>query len=531
MTLLVASLFADTVSELTAKAARAWSAGADAVEIRTDNWEDAPEALNRFLKAQAERTWIVTCRSREEGGRFEGESDRRVSFLIAAAHGSRAIVDFELADFLRSANIAQKIRLAADGHASDSPRLILSSHTFGATLPDVDAQRASCHLADPAAIFKCAYEASNAADAFPALDLMHEFGPSVVGIAMGEFGIWTRVLARKLGAFASYFSLDDASSTAPGQLTVSEAITPYRWRRIGESTRVFGVLGDPVAQSLSPRLFNHWFDVHDVDAVYVPLRLQDRDGELFRFLDGCFRRPWLDIGGFSVTKPHKTSVLRWLGDRVDRTTRLVGAINTIVVHEGAPIGFNTDGYAALDSLVAALGIARTDLGEYSVDVLGTGGAARAVMAALYEIGCRMTIYGRSASTTAELGEYFRAEPKGWESRRSRSGDIVINCTSVGMAPAVDESPLPADAFGSCRLAFDLIYNPSETRFLADAKAHGVRTLNGLDMFLRQAVNQFELWTGIRPDIESARALVVDELARRSAVLGSGDHASARGRSL
>lgn len=512
MTYLVASFFADKLNELQTKARTAWADGAEAIEVRVDSWDDSPESLNEFLRNNRDHVWIVTCRSSEEGGQFRGDTQERVSLLIAAARGTGAYVDFELADFKRSANIAQKIHLAADGHANDSPRLILSAHEFAEKLPDVDALVADCRTQDPNAIFKCAYKVTNPSDSFPALDLMHDFGSSVCGIAMGESGLWTRVLAKKFGAFATYCATAGNSPTAPGQISVREMIDRFRSPQISKSTRVFGVLGDPVAQSMSPALFNHWFEENQIDAVYLPMLLHDDGCELFRFLDGCMKRSWLDIGGFSVTKPHKTSVLRWLGERVDRTAQLIGAINTIVMHDGTPMGYNTDSYAAVDSLVSAMEISRVELAELSIDILGSGGAARALLTALSEIGCRITIYGRSPSTTAQLAEYFNATAADWESRANRRGDVIVNCTSVGMAPDVESSPLPRHAFGNCRMAFDMIYNPQKTRFLFDAESAGMPILNGLDMFMRQAINQFELWTGKRPDADSGLRLVKRKLA-------------------
>lgn len=510
MTLLAASFFADSMAELDLRAQEAWRLGAEAVELRIDTFDDDAAKLNHYLADNRNRTWIVTCRSAEEGGHFRGDTMERVSQLITAARGTGAFVDFELNDYLRSSNIAQKIQLAVesvDGHK----RLILSHHDF-AGVPEEPTRLVERCLAIPnVAACKIAFKASRLADAFIALDLMKQFPGRVVAIGMGESGLMTRVLARKLGAFAAYASLTDADATAPGQVSVENLIGRFRWRKITETTAVFGVLGDPVNQSMSPALMNHWFEQAGIDAVYLPMLVADGVDSLERVLDGFLAKPWLHAGGFSVTKPHKTAALRWLGSRADRTAELIGAVNTIVCRNGDATGFNTDSYAALDSLVSAMGIPRRELADRSVDVLGTGGAARALLSALSEIGCRITIFGRNESTTAELAEYFHATAAPWDARSNRRGQVLVNCTNIGMSPAIAESPMPDGTLAGCDLVFDMTYNPQKTRLLQQAEAMGIRTLNGLDMFLKQAATQFELWTGVRPDEKSGRELVMSLL--------------------
>lgn len=517
MTLLIASILVDRVTEAEERSRRSWEAGADAVELRIDTFEDPPVALNAFLKAYRDRTWIVTCRSREEGGHFRGDTMDRVSSLIAAARDSGALVDFEFADFARSSNIAQKVRLAVGGSDGQTGRLILSAHDFhGVPSQGVEQTAAKIETVPGVAAVKVAYLANTIHDTFAALDAMHSMGERVCAIAMGEAGVWTRILAKKLGAFAGYAALDVEGATAPGQLTVDKMIRQYRWREITPATRVFGVIGDPVAQSISPQLFNAWFTETGFDGVYVPLltRLDaanasgsENGGSVPRFLNACRSRPWLDIGGFSVTKPHKVAAFQFLGERADRTSQWIGAVNTITVQPDGFRGFNTDSYAALDSLCGALRCTRADLAGLTVDVLGNGGAARAVLSALREFGCRCTIYARNTDGLVELAEYFSARAAPWNERVSRTGEVLINCTSVGMSPAVHESPMPPESLHGCRLVFDLIYNPSQTRLLRDASARGAATLNGVDMFVRQAAMQFELWTRLRPSLERAREFV------------------------
>ena len=149
------------------------------------------------------------------------------------------------------------------------------------------------------------------------------------------------------------------------------------------------MIGDPVAHSMGPLLFNHWFAECGINAVYLPLRVRAESGGIARFLDECGKRSWLDIGGFSVTIPHKSAALAWAKDSSDPMSQGIGAANTICFGAGTST-YNTDCYAAISSLTDALGCDRADLAGLSVDVLGAGGAASAVLYGLHEFGCRAT---------------------------------------------------------------------------------------------------------------------------------------------
>lgn len=517
MTLLVASIFAEALEQVVQTSARAFEDGSDAVELRLDGYEGEPEALAGFLRSRADRTWIVTCRSAEEGGHFRGDTMERVSRLLGVARGTNAYVDFEFADWERSANIRQKVLLAATSSAG--PKLILSFHDFEKRPADLE-ERVGRMLRVPQAVAKVAYRGQTATDSFAALDLMHRHGGRVIAIDMGDGGTWTRVLAKKLGAFATYASLDGQAGTAPGQITLRDMHSRFRWDRIRGSSRVFGVIGDPVEHSLSPLLFNRWFTETDADAVYVPWRVQGRTSlqELLEAFGtpqvargATVARPWLDVSGFSVTIPHKETALGILGETADPLARRIGAVNTIAFGDGRTRGFNTDCYAASASLALELGCAPIDLVGTTVDVLGAGGSARAVVEGLMDFGCRVTVYARSRERAVSLAAGRSIELRPWEDRMDRRGDVLIHCTPLGLWPRVDESPMPASALRGCRLVFDLIYNPLETRLLRDARSAGCLTLCGLDMFVRQAGMQFELWMGHKADCDAGKMWVESKL--------------------
>lgn len=507
MTFLVASIAIDNLSELRTLADRAWTGGAEAVEIRIDTFDDHPTELAAYLKANHDRTWIVTCRSPDEGGHFRGDTMERVSLLLAAARGTDAYVDFEFADWQRSSNIRQKVLLAAARADGSGHRLILSAHYFEGPPSNLAAQLDEMLKVPELSVAKAAYQAKHICDSFEAVEQMQRLGGRAAVIAMGEDGLWTRVLSRKLGSFATYCSVDADSTTAPGQTTLDEMVGRYRWPVLDSSTKVYGVLGDPVAHSMSPALFNSWFAEANTDAVYLPLRVRGGGDELLRFLDGCRKRPWLDVGGFSITIPHKTHTLEWVGEGADSVAAWIGAVNTLVFQEDEVRGFNTDCSAAVSSIMTALGCSREDCAGLPVHVLGSGGAARAVIHGLYELECDITVFGRSPDKTQKVASKYGARAAPWEDRVVGRGKVLINCTSVGMWPEVDDSPMPKDSLADYRLVFDLVYNPLQTRLMIDAIEAGCLTLNGVDMFVRQAAKQFEFWTGLVPDLERARDLV------------------------
>ena len=534
MTLLVVSIAPRTAVELVARADDAWIRGADAVEVRIDGFEDDPGTVAPLLRKQAARTWIVTCRSQREGGHSAATATERATTIAAATAGTNALVDFELANLRQDAAACGTILGLIGEDAKAGARLVVSAHDFEPSrakdraapltrlveeVHAIGATAIGATAIGATAIAKVAYPAETIDESFAALDLMRQHAAHVIAIAMGEAGLWTRVLARKLGAFASFASLEADTATAPGQLTIGEMFERYRWRTIDENTRVYGVLGDPVGHSMSPLIFNRWFADQGVNAVYLPLLVDPRDQGLARFLDGCRQRPWLDIGGFSVTIPHKATVRDWLDERADWMSRWMGAVNTVQFDGDRVRGFNTDAHAAAASLADACGCSLRNLAGTHVDVLGTGGAARAVLHGLSLHGASLTVYGRSPERTRALADAYHATPVSWESRANRTGDILINTTSVGMWPEADASPMPPEALSGIRLVFDLIYNPLETRLLRDATAAGTAVLNGLDMFVRQAAMQFELWTGVAPDRASAAAIIEQHLNVRSTVAG------------
>ncbi|MCK4602603.1 MAG: shikimate dehydrogenase, partial [Phycisphaerae bacterium] len=330
--------------------------------------------------------------------------------------------------------------------------------------------------------------------------------------AMGEAGLASRILAGKFGAFGTFASLAGGAESAPGQPTIEELKSLYRWDSLGPATVLYGVIGCPLAHSLSPAIHNAAFAAAGLDAVYVPLLIAPGADNFKRFMDAALSRPWLEMRGLSVTIPHKENALAYVGaENCDQLAQKIGAINTITIGPAGRLrGDNTDYAAAIDALCAAMEIVRGDLAGRAVAVLGAGGAGRAIVAALAHYGADVTIYNRTVSRGRQLAEEFSCRAAALAEAANLEAEIVVNCTSVGMYPQVDAAPLAAIP-PSVRVVFDTVYNPIETQLLRKAARAGCKTVSGLDMFVNQAASQFETWTDSSAPREVMQKVVVDRL--------------------
>jgi shikimate dehydrogenase len=252
-----------------------------------------------------------------------------------------------------------------------------------------------------------------------------------------------------------------------------------------------GVAGWPVAHSRSPRMHNHWIAQHGLDAAYVPLAIPpERFAECVRALAVCGFR------GMNVTIPHKEAAFA-LSDRVTPRARRAGAVNTLVFANDQITGDCTDGFGFLASL-----------GDYDpasgpAVVLGAGGAARAIAAALLDAGApRVTLVNRSRARAEALAEALGGPVHVAEAPPLEDAALLVNATSLGMAGqpplALDLAPLPAHA-----LVADIVYVPLETPLLAAARARGLSAVGGLGMLLHQARPGFEAWFGVLPEVDQA----------------------------
>jgi len=498
-TRLICPLTATSVAAMRRGMFGAAEAGADAVEFRLDYLDPRPGKQDiADLLAGAPVETIATCRPTAEGGRFTGSEPDRLAILAEAVRHGVDWVDVEV-------TVPPHYRPAPDG------RVILSRHDFKRCPPDLDALAARLDGSD-AAVNKIAFAAAGPEDALRAFDVLGQCRKPTLALAMKEAGVISRILAGKFGAFGTFAALAPGAESAPGQPTVRELIDLYRVGRLTAATEVYGVIGCPVAHSMSPAIHNAAFAAAGMDACYVPLLVQPGEDDFGRFMDALLARPWLNWRGLSVTIPHKEHALRYVGaGACDELAVRIGAVNTVTIApDGALSGDNTDYAGAIDALCAGMGIAREGLAGRRAAVIGAGGVARAIVAALAHYGCEVIIYNRTVQRGRRLAEEFGAASAGLDKLDQLDREIVINCTSVGMHPDVDRSPL-ASIPPRVVAVFDTVYNPVETMLIRQARDAGCAAITGLEMFVNQAVAQFERWTATPAPRQVMREVVARKL--------------------
>jgi 3-dehydroquinate dehydratase/shikimate dehydrogenase len=499
------------------------AAGAQMLELRMDYLDplDAKSAAALIAEVreagQGRVPAIVTCRDAKEGGARPHPDELRLRVLRAAVEAGADFIDVEYANFIRP-EFGQGIRAALAAHPRT--RLILSTHDFSGRFPDLRGLYREIAQACPNAIPKLVYTARHINDCFEAFDLLHETRGDRIVLCMGEAGLISRVLAKKLGAFVTFASLDKQAATAPGQLTVDAFKRLYRYDAIDAGTELFGVIADPVGHSLSPAIHNACFADKGMNRLYLPLLVQGGQAEFDAFLDNILARPWLDFRGFSVTIPHKHSALEYVrrkGGFIEPLAEKIGATNTLLIERRATSdeprlqAYNTDYAGALDAITQGMGIERRDLRGVPVAVVGAGGVSRAIVAGLTDAGAKVTIYNRTLERAQELAADFGCKAAGLGDLSQLDARLLVNCTSIGMHPKVDATPVPADLIEPNMAVFDTVYNPAETLLLKQAKAKGAKTIDGVAMFVNQAAAQFRLFTGQSANTNLMREVVCRHL--------------------
>lgn len=473
------------------------------LEFRLDYFSKPGLALpriKRFLESHHGTIAIATCRRVASGGKFRGSIASQIDILNKAAAAGCQLVDVELQTATKvKPEQLQKLRARA--------ALILSFHDFRATKKlDHTLEKM---LAFPADFYKVVSTATTLADNVTTIKFLAREGDkhSLVGMCMGEQGTISRVLGVRAGSMFTFASASAGQETAPGQITAQELRSVYRIDQVDVATRVYGVVGDPIAHSLSPAIMNAAFRRENVNAVYLALH-----AKTLKDLLTCVKD--IPIHGLSVTMPYKEAILPHL-DNTDSHTTKIGACNTVVrAQDGKLYGFNTDTAGIVRPLERRL----NTLEGARILVIGAGGAARAAVFGLKERGCEVYILNRSLAAAKKLAHQARARIMKRPDLKKLAFDVIINATPVGMGNT-RETPLQ-DKEINARYVFDMIYDPAETRLLKLAKERGAQVIPGIEMFVHQAARQFEIWTGKpAPFDEMLRVvlLALQDRATRSAI--------------
>ncbi len=451
------------------------------VELRLDYLQGAVQ-IKRLLKDRP-CSAIATCRRKTDGGRWEHSEEARLQLLRLAIVEGADYVDLE------------------DDVAGKVPRYgktkrIVSHHDMIRTPADLPGLHARMAALD-ADVVKIATMANHPSDNLRMLDVVRAATIPTVGICMGEIGVPTRILCGRAGAPFVFATFNDERALAPGQIGWKAMRDMYHYDTVGPSTRIYGVVADPVAHSLSPTVHNAACAAAGIDAVYVPFRVPA--DQLEEFLTHADRWP---LAGLSVTIPHKEAVLARCQGQDDLVTG-IGAANTLTFTPEGMTAANTDATAAVESLQALLAENEQATGDDGLAVktalvLGAGGAARAVAFGLKQRGVEVTIAARTLERGRKVADDVGCKMVEWASRHRMPHDCIVNATPIGMHPDVNATPFDKEHFRPYMVVFDTVYNPENTLFIKEARSLGCRVVTGVEMFVRQAAIQFRIWHGVEP---------------------------------
>ena len=267
---------------------------------------------------------------------------------------------------------------------------------------------------------------------------------------------------------------------------------------IDSNTQLYCIIGNPVRHSKSPVIHNAWFQQHNINAVYLPFKID----EISR---GVAALKTLNIQGASITIPFKESIIDHL-DWIDDEAMNIGAVNTIKIKDGKLLGYNTDHRAAIAPL-KPFGIK-----DKKVCIIGAGGAANAVAYGIHKEKGNILIINRDKIRGEKLALKYNADfiPMAKTDKLDAfNADMIINTTSIGMVPNVENMAFPSQYIESHMVVMDVVYNPLKTKLLTHAQNKGCTTIDGLSMFMHQGVAQFKLWTGLTPDIDLVRRIMIN----------------------
>ncbi len=487
---------ATLVATLTAapgEAEAAELAAADWLEVRADLSPELAADPGSFRRRFPGKPLLYTLRSRAEGGGFEATAERRRRRILDAAPG------FDLVD------LEAERDLSPDLLAAISPeRRIVSWH--GAAV-DAAGLAARCERmsAVPARLYKLVPAAAQSGEELaPLVFLQGLKRGDVAAFASGPIGAWTRLVAPRLGAPIVYGAVG-ATTGAPGQIPLARLVEDFGLPDLAPVSTLYGIVGNPVSHSLSPRLHNGAYRALGLPALYLPFHAASFGDFWLEVVEsGLLEMIGLPLRGLSVTSPFKAAALAVAGAESPRAGR-IGAANTLVCHDGVWEAESTDP----EGVVLPLRARGIDPAGRRAAVVGAGGAGRSAALGLAQAGAAVTLVNRGAErgerAAADLQLPFlpldRFDPAAF--------DLLVNATSLGRA-ADDPLPFGVDALPSGAAVVDLVYDAGRdepTRLLAAAAARGLAVVGGREVLLSQALGQFRMMTGRDMPAELARHLL------------------------
>lgn len=456
---------------------------ADLVELRLDCFQSLDLASLKILRSHFSIPMIFTLRSQIQGETYTQSEEQRLANIRHLIELKPEYLDLET--HISTCFIEEV--------SSQYPeiKLVLSYHNFIETPEDLEGIYQEMKKI-PACFYKIAVTAKNCLDALRLVCWAKKSDDRLVAISMGYHGQVSRILGPLMKCPITYAALEENQKSAPGQLSATTLIERYHHRSLNPHTALYGLIGDPVDQSISDETHNSLITACGIDAVYV--KIQVNPSELSDFLQLAKQLPFQ---GLSVTMPLKEQILPFLDD-IDPQALAIGAANTLLFKNGKISGFNTDGIGALNAIE----------NEYEVNgkrivIVGAGGATKAIAYEAHRRGGLVTILNRDERKAFQVAKNLHCTGKGLDfmATCAETGyDILINCTPSPM-PIASECILPQ------AIVMDITTKPKETAFLQIAMEKGCPIIYGYRMFIEQALGQFNLWFKNHFDIQKSRTIL------------------------
>ncbi|KAI8566121.1 hypothetical protein RHMOL_Rhmol02G0015100 [Rhododendron molle] len=495
-TLICAPLMGDSVDRMLIDMSKAKSSGADLVEVRLDSLKSFdPRRDIEILIKRCPLPTLFTYRPKWEGGLYEGDENSRLDALRLALELGADYIDVEL-------QVAQEFNSSMNGKKHGKCAVIISSHNYQNTPSSEDlgnlVARIQAAGADIVKIATTALDITDVARVFQITVHSQVRGVPIIAMVMGERGLMSRILCPKFGGYLTFGTLESGVVSAPGQPTIDDLVKLYNFRQIGPDTKVFGIIGKPVSHSKSPILYNEAFKHVGFDGVYIHL-LVDDIAKFFQTYSST------DFAGFSCTIPHKEAALKSC-DEVDPVAKVIEASHS-PFDEVYPVTVSDE---VDEGSGHANGTIGSPLAGKLFVVIGAGGAGKALAYGAKEKGARVVIANRTYDRAKEIADTIGGDALSLADLNDfhpEDGMILANTTSIGMHPKVDETPVSKRALSSYALVFDAVYTPKITRLLREAEESGATIVTGVEMFIGQAYEQFERFTGL-PGVETGKHLVL-----------------------
>ena len=498
---------------------------ADLIELRMDLIADGnlDDLIPAIRSAAGAIKIIVTCRKKEEalsanelpGARsiMKNKESGKMDLLKKAIDLKADFVDIELTDGQAAIGELRNYCAKRGGVTG----IIVSYHDIKKT-PSLTKLKKIFHqsMESDAAVVKIVTFAKSAEDNLKVLGMIpyaQKHSQKIIAMCMGAEGLISRVVAPFMGVYLSFAALDSDAQSAPGQLTVRQMrqfnnliqgnSLPNKSGAVISSRHDlhnYVLLGNPVAQSLSPLMHNAALKEMGIDGHYNAFCVSNLESTL------CGVKG-MNIRGASVTIPYKVSVMEYL-DEVDDDALKIGAVNTIVNNNGRLTGYNTDWFGLMLTIRELMTVK-----DKTFVVIGAGGTAQAAVYGIIKEGGLPIIVNRTIAKGKNLSNKLNCPFYSLADLGKIKADFLINTTPVGMYPHIDQSPVEASLLGGYKYVIDVIYNPLKTKLLRDAEGQGCRIVSGLDMFVHQGAEQIKLWTGKEPSRALMKKVVIERLGK------------------